>query len=290
MTAVPPRSNWGRWGADDERGALNLVDDEVRLRAAQRVRTGKAYSLAHTIDGDAPRTPGRQPVWQTTRISRNPKSAVGTIDDVLTMHTHVGTHLDALCHYWGPEGLYNGFDEQEITSDGAPRLGVHNVGPIATRAVVLDLSERCPAGEAGWGHEITSDDLQAALDRADLVLTSGDAVLLRTGWERQLTEAPSTYTWGEPGIGVEAAEWLAAHDVVLVGADTWAVEAIPPAVRGEGMPVHRCLLNRYGVYILENLHLADLVAEQGSCAGMLVVAPMLLRGGAGSPVTPVFVC
>lgn len=287
---MTPRTNWGRWGADDERGALNLVDDAVRRTAARCVREGKAYPLAHPMDAHTPRTPGRHPVWQTTKISRNPKSAVGTIDDVLTMHTHIGTHLDALCHYWGPEGLYNGFDDQDITSDGAPRLGVHNVGAITTRALVIDLAAGCPSGEAGWGHQVTAADIETELGRAGLTLTAGDAVLLYTGWEAELTNAPRTYTWGEPGIGLDAAEWLAGHDVVLVGADNWAVEAIPPTVRGEGMPVHRCLLNRYGIYILENLRLDTLVAEQGTCSGLLVVAPMPLQGGAGSPVTPVFVC
>jgi kynurenine formamidase len=284
------RSNWGRWGSEDELGALNLVDDETRRAAAQYVHTGKAYPLAHPVDAETPHTPGRHAVWQTTHISRNPKSAVGTIDDILVMHTHIGTHLDALCHYWGPEGLYNGFAHEQITSDGAPRLGVHNVTPIVTRAVLIDVSARCPQGKEAWGHEITATDLKSELDSAGISLATGDAVLVHTGWERELHAEPETYTWGEPGIGPDAAEWLAGHDPVLVGADNWAVEAVPPAVRGEGLPVHRCLLNRYGVYILENLSLHRLAAEQGTCAGLLVVAPLLVRGGAGSPVTPVFVC
>ncbi|HVW42181.1 MAG TPA: cyclase family protein [Amycolatopsis sp.] len=289
MTATAG-TNWGRWGPDDERGALNLVGDHTRKAAAELVRTGKAYPLAHPVDERTPHTPGRHAVWQTTHISRNPKSQVGTIDDILTLHTHIGTHLDALCHYWGPEGLYNGFDDEHITSNGAPRLGVHNVEPIVTRAVVVDLTRRCPAGKAGWGHEVTVADLTSELDSAGISLSPGDAVLLGTGWERELHETPETYTYGEPGIGPDAAEWLAGQDPVLIGADTWAVEAVPPAVRGVGLPVHRTLLNRYGVYILENLSLGTLLAERGTCAGLLVVAPLLVRGGAGSPVTPVFVC
>jgi kynurenine formamidase len=285
-----PHTNWGRWGPGDERGALNVVDGAMRLAAARGLRTGEAFTLAYPLDANAPRTPRRNPPWNTTRISRKPQRGTGTIDDVLTTHTHVGTHLDALCHYWGPEGLYNGFDPDEITSDGAPRLGVHNVGAIATRGLVVDLRSRCPRGEAGWGHEITARDIAAELDAAGLSVAAGDAVLLCTGWETQFAERPETYAWGEPGIGLDAAEWLAERDVVLVGADTWAVEAIPPAVHGEGLPVHRCLLNRNGIYILENLVLSELIAATGTCAGLLVVAPMLLRGGAGSPVTPVFLC
>lgn len=283
-------TNWGRWGAEDERGMLNVIDASTRRTAAACVRTGAMYSLAHDLDETAPRTPSRQAPWHTIRASHHRSQPRGSIDDVLTLNSHMGTHLDALCHSWSADGLYNGFDPAEISSDGAPRLGVHNVDGIATRGVLIDVSSSCPRGRDGWGHEISCDDVQAKLGEAGLTIGAGDAVLLHTGWSRELQDDPGVYAWGEPGIGLELAEWLAQRDVVLVGADNWAVEAVPPSTRGNGLVVHQALLNRYGIYLAENLVLGPVAEAQGTCEGLLVIAPIRIRQGAGSPINPIFLC
>ena len=58
-------SNTGRWGADDQRGTLNLVDTAAVLRGVAAARQGKVFSLAIPFDEDGPQTgavPGpRQP-------------------------------------------------------------------------------------------------------------------------------------------------------------------------------------------------------------------------------------
>ena len=49
--------NWGRWGTEDQRGALNLIDGPTVLAAAGRLKSGKVYSLAIPIghfDGGSP--------------------------------------------------------------------------------------------------------------------------------------------------------------------------------------------------------------------------------------------
>src|SRR5947209_4006192 len=40
-------SNWGRWGKDDERGALNLITPQKEVQAAGLVKDGVTVSLAH---------------------------------------------------------------------------------------------------------------------------------------------------------------------------------------------------------------------------------------------------
>lgn len=283
------RGNWGRWGGEDELGALNLVDDAKRLAALSAPRAGRVYSLAHTVDRAAPVTPRRHPVWHTTAISQHPAGLRGSADDVLTMHSHSGTHLDALCHYWEGQELYNGFPAADITSHGAPRLSMEKVTGIVTRGVFLDLAEACPTGADAHGFVLTPAHLEDALAAAGLTLEPGDALLLRTGWARELGDDVTCYQNGEPGIGIEAAEWLAARDVALVGADNWAVEALPPEVRGEGLLVHRHLINDCGLYLIENLTLEELAAAEGSIAGLFIIAPLRITGGAGSPVNPLLV-
>lgn len=279
-------SNWGRWGADDEIGALNLIDDAVRLRALQIPRNGRLYSLSHPVGDASPRTEGRHPVWHTTTVSHNRRTGRGSADDVLILHTHVGTHMDALSHYWGAEGLYNGRDWQDTTPSGAPALRMDSVTGIVTRCLLVDVAKLCPAGSDAWGFVLSRDRVEGELRRYGLRPEPGDAVLFRTGWSTQWHDDRETYNWGEPGIGLEVAEWLASLDVAVVGADNWAVEAVPPEVKGEGLAVHRALLNRYGIHLVENLDLEAVATAEGTCPGALMLAPLRVTGGVGSPLNP----
>ena len=55
-------SNRGRWGDDDQRGTLNLIDEAAVLRGVAAARQGRAFSLAIPFDEDGPQTgaiPGR---------------------------------------------------------------------------------------------------------------------------------------------------------------------------------------------------------------------------------------
>jgi kynurenine formamidase len=276
------------YGATDELGALNLLTRERVAAALAAPRRGQVLSLAHVIDRDAPVTPRKHPTWHTTSI-RESASGCSAADDVLVMHSHSGTHLDALSHYWHGDSLYNGWPASSVTSEGAERLSIHQVEGMVARCVLLDLSSVCPVGPAGHGFEVMPEHLLAALAEAGTELVEGDAVLLRTGWSRLLPEDRGTYTWGEPGIGIAAARYLADHGVVLVGADTWGVEAVPPAEKGKGLEVHRHLLQERGVYLLENLLLDHALDVAGPGAYLLVIAPLRVRGGVGSPVNPLLV-
>ena len=282
-------NNWGRWGADDQRGALNLLDSNKTLAALQLPRTGRVFSIAHPVSREAPVTATRHPVWHTTAIVHNAKSGRGSADDVVTLHSHSGTHLDALCHYWGEDLLYNSVPRSTVTSRGASRLSISNVSSIITRAVFLDFKQLCPVGKEGFGFEITPAHIETELARIGLELQPGDALLMRTGWIDTFRSDPATYNWGEPGISLAAAEWLCQRDVLLVGADNWGVEAVPPSVAREGLIVHRTFLNRFGAYILENLDLDGLVEAAGPGAYLLVIAPLRIQGGVGSPVNPLVI-
>jgi kynurenine formamidase len=282
-------TNWGRWGDEDELGALNLLTDGLRRGAAANVRFGRVHSLAYPLGKDeSPHTAGKHAVWHTTTITRK-RNGIGIADDVVTIHSHAGTHVDALCHYWGDDGLYNGFAQQEIVSQGAPHLSIERVPSIVGAAVMLDVSAHCPDGADAFGWEVTPEHISAELERAGLTIDPGDSVLLHTGWGRKFKTDRDLYNWGEPGIGMTAARWLAQQDIVLIGADSFAVEAIPPAVRGKGLPVHQFLLNQCGIYILENLDMSAAIAAEGSVRGMFVLAPLRISGGCGSPVNPLLI-
>ena len=89
------------------------------------------------------------------------------------------------------------------------------------------------------GTVITEADLQAGLKMYNVTLREADAVFINTGWGDLFQQFPAqnaTYNGGEPGISKSAATWLASQKVIVVGADTWAVEVIPGEDTDRGLP------------------------------------------------------
>lgn len=272
---------WGRWGPQDEIGAFNLLSPNAVRRAAELVSQGRVLSLAQTLSSATPTAAHRCGFSHfMTRDGadhsvRGPtRGNFGFADDVIVAPLHVGTHIDALCHAWRGDKLYNGFPVSSVRSHGAAHCSVDKLPPFVGRGVLLDV--------AHVGPEIGADALRAAL--GDTVLEVGDAALIRTGWlERQTIGA----TWDfntEPGINVEAAEWLAEAGVALIGADNFAIEQMP-FKEGEVFPVHQRLIGDYGVPLLEGLVLAPLSAT-GRTTFLFITAPLPIVGATGSPVTP----
>ena len=67
-------NNWGRWGADDEIGALNFLTSEEVLRGARAIRSGKVSCSAYRWRGRAAtrsirRDHSRSGRWRWTRAS-----------------------------------------------------------------------------------------------------------------------------------------------------------------------------------------------------------------------------
>ncbi|SDX99895.1 Kynurenine formamidase [Modestobacter sp. DSM 44400] len=285
--------NWGRWGADDEAGALNLVDPAAVLAATDLVREGRVVSLAQPLGPQVPVPPHRRaPQRFMDRDAGDYAAGARAPDgfrfaeDTVQLSTHSGTHLDALAHAWSGDTLYNGHPASAVRSTrGAQRCGAEKLRPAVTRGVLVDLV----AGHGGplpARTPVNAAMLSGACSRAGVEPHAGDAVLLRTGWWEQHLGAVD-YFDNEPGLDDDAAAWLAARDVAIVGADNYAVE-VQPSAPGSTFPVHLTLLHRHGVPLLENLELRELAAT-GRTTFLLVVAPLPLAGSTGSPVNPVAV-
>lgn len=285
---------WGRWGPDDERGALNLVGPEQVKRAAALVRTGRVISLAQPF---SPRTPvprHRAPMQHFmgrdggdyAAGAKRPAGGFQFAEDTVVLPLQFGTHIDALCHAWHDDQLYNGFPSTGIRSTtGAARCGVEKMGPIVARGVLLDVSAVAGA-PLPLGAPIDRAMLQQAEKRAQAQVQAGDVVLLRTGWNESMLVSPNYYD-GEPGIDITAAQWLAERDVAVVGADNYAVEALP-FPPGEVFPVHKLLIRGHGIALMEGLMLAELAAA-GVSVFLFVAQPLPVVGGTGSPLAPIAV-
>jgi len=274
-----------RWGADDERGALNLQTPETVLAGLAAARKGRVYPLGLPVQRSGMPHVAHRPTPQRLTLTSDSDAGMfaafgaapgtGSHEDVVVLPTHEATHMDALGHVFDGEALYNGFPHDAAsTYGGLAHCGIEKAGPVVARGVLFDLGLLPP------GHVVTVAELEAC----DVALTPGSVALVRTGWLERF-DPMAGLTYEQPGLGVDAARWLGDHDVIAVGADNTAVEAMP--FDGGGfMPVHVELLVRRGVYLLEHLVLEHLAAD-GVREFLLVASPLPITGASGSPVCPV---
>ena len=296
MSKVLEKPNaWNRWGADDERGALNFIGPDQVKRASALVRTGEVLRLAQLLSSKTPvpahrcglqHFMGRDGGDYAVEGSKRP-GGFQFAEDTVVMPLHIGTHVDALCHAWYDDKLYNGYLGDSIRSTtGAARLGVEKMPPIFTRGVLLDFV-KLKGRVLEPGESISRADMDAAELAAGVQIGRGDAVLLRTGWLESQKNVKRPDFNIEPGINVEAATWLVERDVAMVGADNFAVEAMP-FPDGKVFPVHQMLIRDYGMPLLEGLMLDPLVAA-GRHEFLFVASALPIVGATGSPLSPVAV-
>lgn len=212
-------------------------------------------------------------------------------NDMITMGTHVGTHIDALAHVSHDGRMFGGVDAVEAGVGGKyDALGVHTVVPMIRRGVLLDVAGHHGVECLEGGYEITVDDLEATAKAADVEVAEGDVVLIRSGWGSKFAEG-APYVGGPtgvPGIGESGARWLAERRVHAAGADTIAFERLAPGGGHALLPAHRVLLVETGTYIIEALDLEELAAHAWG-EFTFVLVPMNIYGATGSPVRPLAV-
>lgn len=287
------RDAWGRWGSEDEVGALNLVGPEQRLAGVSLVSEGRVISLAQPLDPTTPMPAHRLGIGHFMDRDGGDYAAGARrpggfqfAEDTVLLPTHSGTHVDALCHVWYDDLLYNGHSAHEVRStSGAARCGVQTMPPIVSRGVLLDMVQ--DEGPHAPGDRFDATSLKEACVRAETTIVPGDVVLIRTGWFERAHEPDVDYFAGEPGIDVSGALWLAESGAAAVGADNYAVESMP-FTDGDVFPVHQRLLRDFGIPLLEGLALKEL-ALAGRSTFLFCAAPLPLRGATGSPVHPVAV-
>ena len=285
------REAWHRWGEHDERGALNHIAAAQIRGAAAQVRSGEVLSLAQPL---SPRTPvPRHRAGVQHFMGRDGGDyAAGArrpggfqfAEDTVVLPLHIGTHIDALCHAWYDDALYNGVPGSGTrSSSGATRCGIDKMGPIVGRGVLLDIAG-ARGGPLPDGAAIGREDLERAAGHAGVEIGKGDVVLIRTGWAESEGRADVVSFDSEPGLDVEAALWLAEREIAVLGADNFAVEVIPFAP-GTVFPVHQRLIRDFGIPLLEGLLLHQLAAT-GRREFMFTASPLPVVGGTGSPINP----
>ena len=292
-------------GAKDQAGNSNYITPEKIAKAVRLAKTGQVYELGHMYEA---RMPGND--MRPYYLNVPPTS--GQKDGQITAHGEyftgsigqMGTSYDSLGHQGRMVKMadgtltpvyYNGFTEQELTgrsfgSAGLEALGIEQMKPIVTRGILIDVAAYKGVPVLETGYEVTSADLRGALAKqglADDTIERGDAVLLHYGWGPYWSE-PQKYNkdggFFAPGIGMDAARWLAAKGIVMVGADTCCVQIMPyPGGLNQQTPHHELFFN--GGLFLENMDLTALARDR-VYEFLYVGVAERIKGATGSPVRP----
>jgi kynurenine formamidase len=278
-----------KWGAEDQRGSGNLMTPAAVLRATKLIKTGEVFELADVLSADPAEgyvNAGRGFNLLTKASVPIANTRVGNEELVVAELGQLGTQLDAFAHQMHGSSFYNCFQYSQImTRTGFKKLGVENVGTLMTRGVLIDVAGLKSAERLPEGYVITAEDLQQALKKQNVSLEPGDAILIRTGWDKLRGKENDKYAASGAGIGVAASEWLAKQNPMLIGSDNCCVE-VRPSEADLSLPVHSIMLIQHGIHLIENLKLAGL-AGAGVSEFAFIVQPLKLKGATGSTVAPV---
>ena len=284
------QDNWypSKWGAEDQRGAANRITPAKVLEAKNLITRGQTYQMGRVYESG-------MPIFGTRHFSlRIPKMFGPNGTNEMYYHDEVvsgelgqvGTQFDGLGHVGIGDLFYNGNRERDFAkAEGLTKLGIENVGALATRGVLIDVAAFKGQAMLAGGYEVTRADLEGALKRQNVSVRSGDAVFIHTGWGAQWMKDNAKYSANAPGIGLGAAQYLVEREIVLAGADTWAVEVVPNPDASLAFPIHQLFLPRNGIYIFENLVTEDL-ARDSVYEFAFFFAPLRLKGASGSPGNP----
>ena len=285
--------NWypSRWGAADQRGAANRITPAKVLEAKSLITQGNVYQLGRVYES-------AMPIFGTRHFSLRIPQAFGPMgsnrmvyhDELVSGEIgQVGTQFDGLGHVGIGDLFYNGNNRNDFAkAEGFTKLGIENVGAIATRGVLVDVAAFKNVAQLQGGYEITLADLRGALERQRTEIRAGDVVLVHTGWGALWLADNAKFAANAPGIGLEAAQYLVGREVVMVGSDTWATEVVPNPNPDLAFPVHQLLLTRNGIYIFENLATEELARDR-AYEFAFFFAPLKLKGATGSPGNPLAV-
>jgi hypothetical protein len=291
--------NWGRWGADDQVGAINLITEQKRREAASLVRLGKTVSLARKF----PKEPGPgNPRPAQHYMHKAPRAGGGgSSKDFYGIFYHgiLSTHIDALCHVWDKDQMWNGRNpDEEITFDGS-RWGHIDVwgDGIVTRGVLLDVPRYRGVPFVTQDEPVQGSELRRLCESSGIEVRPGDALIIHSGreaWEREHGRpwgAGEQSAVGEfrsqqrPGLHSSCLQFIRETDCAML---VWDMMDHFPVPFGLPFSVHGSIF-AFGIALVDNAliePLADICSAVGIHDFQFVVAPLRVQGGTGSPVNP----
>jgi kynurenine formamidase len=292
-------SNWGRWGPDDDRGTLNLITNDVRRRAAALVKEGESVTCAWPLAAQKGQARGdvmRFMLETGEGFGDEGRAKLGGYDDLIDdsrarfaiewigyeFHGLNITHMDSLSHYFWDGKVYNGYPAQTVSSAYGAAYGAVTAAHegVFCRGILIDLVD------LGRGAE--QEDVEGALDRANLDVQPGDALFLRTGASMRRHAGETDLLQYGGGWGTSLLPWLRDKDVAVIGADV-------PQEGGPGFqkifsPIHTVGLVAMGLWLVDNMDLeglAEACARHNRWEFQVGIQPIPVEGATGSAVNPI---
>jgi kynurenine formamidase len=285
-------SNWGRWGKDDQIGALNLITPAKRRQAAALVKEGITVSLAgdvNTVKAEDNFAPYEHVITQA-----GPTGAADRIG--VSYHGYAHTHIDGFAHRFFDGKMWNGFSWEEVTKDeGAKKNSIYNLhNGIFTRGVLMDIARLKGVDYLEPGTRIYVEDLEAWEKKAGVKVAAGDAMFVRTGrWARRAKLGPWNAATSGAGLDASVIPWLKERGVALLGGEAAQdVAPLPPGSDIGTLPLHDFALIMLGVHLFDNTNLeavGEAAAARKRWDFLLTGAPLPVRNGTGSPINPIAV-
>ncbi len=294
-------SNWGRWGADDELGTLNLVTPEKRVSAVGLVKDGVTVSCARPIVTDAATDVTFQPQrymvesgdgWAGGEKLTNSRSQSSMEFIGMVFHGQTITHVDSLCHVFWEAQMYNGRPSHLVSTRlgaTAETIEVLQNG-VVTRGVLLDVPKVRGIDWLEPDEGAFPEDLDAAEKACGVRVEEGDVLLIRTGHYKRRTEL-GPFGPEHSGPHVACLPWLRQRGVAMLGSDT-SNDVAPSLYENLVLPVHQMGIVGMGLWLIDNCNLEELAQacqERNRWEFLLVIGPLRIRNGTGSPVNPIAV-
>jgi kynurenine formamidase len=295
-TLMKDLSNWGRWGKDDQVGAVNLITPEKRKDALRTVKDGVSVSMARKAEIEtAPDNP--RPITRVMAPRRGgnpgapPPDISGASDSyTISYHGFVHTHMDAFCHRAYKGLMFNGMPMTAVTEQACNSWSIYAwKDGIITRGVLMDIPRLKGVAYLEPGTRIYPEDLDAWVRQAGLKIEPGDAVLIRTGrWALRDSKGP--YDTNQlAGLYMTCATWLKEHDAAILGSDG-AQDVHPSGIDGITEPIHALSLVAMGMPIFDNLDLEAVAREAAARKRwdfLVTASPVAVPGATGSVLNPI---
>ena len=282
--------NWGRWGDKAGAGAINLITAEKRLSAVAQVKTGRTVSLSRPLPV-TPSLENQRPAHHyMVTIDRPPGGGAAMDYYGMFYHGTATTHIDALCHVWNEDGMWEGRDPSEVLTFSGARFGTVDEWSdgIITRGVLLDVPKHRGRPYVTLEEPVHGWELDDIVDEEGLRLEPGDAVMVYSGREAYAQDHGGVWAGGPKRAGLHASclPFIRDNDLSILG---WDMLDEHPNEYDISWTVHGAIF-AYGIALLDNAllqPLAEACAEQGRYEFMLSINPLKVIGGTGSPVNPI---
>jgi len=278
-------SNWGRWGAADEMGTVNLLTPARRKAAAALVTEGASISLSRDTDSVAAPDNSNPFVHKMS----DPVGGEFNMDEYdIFFHGFAYTHFDALSHVFYQGKMYNGFPVSAVTKDGASKLAVTAFRDgFLGRGVLVDIARLKKVPYLDGSTAIYPEDLEAWEKSTGVRIGPGDIVFVRTGrWARRAAKGPWDISSQSAGLYASTARWFKSRDIAILGSDD-ASDVLPSGITGVDFPMHQIMLAAMGTPLFDQCDLEAIgtaAAARNRWTFLVTAAPLRAVGGTGAPV------